>query len=87
MTVFKVGHWRQIYETGKLSPVTLKCLLSRENLNSALSALYIEVTTTFDLLNQFQENIVFERAQAMHNFLRSIQSGSFAAMENRDLLN
>ena len=49
----------------------LRCLLSRENLNSTFSALYIKMTITFDLLDRFQENKVLQTAQTMNNILSS----------------
>ena len=49
----------------------LRCLLSRENLNSTFSALYIKMTITFDALNPFQENKVFQTVQTMNNILKS----------------
>ena len=38
---------------------SLKCPLSRENLNSTFSASYIKMTITFDVLDRFQENSLF----------------------------
>ena len=35
------------------------------------SALYIKMTTTFDALDGFKENKVFQTAQAMNNMLKS----------------
>ena len=45
----------------------LRCLLSRENLNSTFSLSYIKITITFDVLDRFQENIVLQTAQTMDN--------------------
>ena len=36
---------------------------------------------TFDLLDRFQENKVFQRAQTMNNILKSNTNGSFVRME------
>ena len=47
--------------------ILLRCLLSRENLNSTFSASYIEMAITFDALDRLQENKVFQTAQAMNN--------------------
>ena len=49
----------------------LRCLLSRENLNSTFSASYIQMAISFDLLDRFQENKVFQTAQAISNILKS----------------
>ena len=43
--------------------LSLRCLLSRENLNST--------AITFDALDRFQENKVCQTAQTMNNILRS----------------
>ena len=49
----------------------LSCLLSRENMNPTFSASYIKITITFDALDRFQENKVFQTAQTMNNILKS----------------
>ena len=36
---------------------------------------------TFDLLDRFQENRVFQTAQTLNNILSQIQNGSFVPME------
>ena len=36
---------------------------------------------TFDLLDRFQENKVFQTAQTLNNILSQIQNGSFVPME------
>ena len=48
-----------------------KCRLSRENLNSTFSGSYIKIITTYDALDRFQENKVFQTAQTMNNILNS----------------
>ena len=65
----------------------LRCLLSRENLNSTFSASYIKMTISFDVLDRFQENKVFQIAQTMNNILRSNTKWWFCQDGNRDLLN
>ena len=52
---------------------SLRCLLSRENLNSALSASYIQMDITFDVLDvldRSQENKVLQTAQIINNISR-----------------
>ena len=66
-----------------LTPIyRLRCLLSRENLNSTFSASYISMAITFDLLDRFQEN----KAQTMNNVLKS-NTKWLCPHGNRDLLN
>ena len=59
----------------------LRCLLSRENLNSRFAASYIQMAITFNVLDQFQENKVSETAQIMYNIPGSSKNGSFVIME------
>ena len=66
---------------------TLRSLLIRENLNSTFSASYTDMAITFDVLNRFQENKVFQAAQIMNNIPRSSKKWYFCHHGNRDLLN
>ena len=50
-------------------------------MNSTFSASYIEMNITFDALDRFQENKVFQIAQTTNNILKSKQNGSFVTME------
>ena len=55
-----------------------------KNLNSTFSASHIKITITFDVLDQFQENKVFQAAQMVNNFevkYRIIEVNSFVTME------
>ena len=65
----------------------LRCLLSRENLNSTFSALYVEMTITSDVLDPFQENNVFQTAHTMNNILGSNTKWWLCCHGNHDLLN
>ena len=53
----------------KLSP--LRCLLSRENLNSKFSTSYVKMTITFDVHYRFQENKILQTAHIMNDIPRS----------------
>ena len=61
--------------------VNLRCLVSRGNLNSTFSASYIQMAITFEVLDRFQENKVFQTAQTMNNILKLNKNGGFLAME------
>ena len=70
-----------------ISPGYLRCLFSRENLNSTFSASYIKMTIAFDVLYRFQENNIF--SYSTDNEVRMLiqtqndqaQNGSFVTME------
>ena len=49
---------------------SLRCFLTQENLNSKFSASNPYMTITFDVLDQFQENKVWQTAQTMNNILK-----------------
>ena len=49
----------------------IRCLLSRENLNSTLSASYIQMAITFDVLDRFQEHKALQTPHIMNNIPRS----------------
>ena len=53
-----------VNEKFKVSPYS-------RNLNSKFSASYTQMTITFDVLDRFQENKVWQTVQTMNNILKS----------------
>ena len=67
----------------KWKTVNLRCLHSRENLISTFSVSYIQKVITFEVLERFQENEVFQTTQTMNNILKlTLLPTSFSAFFN-----